>query len=740
MTTLPQTTPVRLPQSGHGVPAAPAHQTVSVPGGTGFHMTGADVWRVIRNNMWLIILFIILAGGAGYGANMLLAKYYSWYTATGLVQIRTSRVLDVSREGGQYQLNSTDVVNEQRTQAQLLKADPLISAVIRRDEVRDTDTFKPFLERQADGTMQLNPKLARQYFLEHFSVSPVVDSKLLTVSVEAPKAEDARKIVEAIVEEHLNYAKLEGERRTREETDALKRIRDEANQLWRQANDKVMKKQEEIAARGGGTSSIGERETTLRALIESQVKAKDELSRAKSIADLAVKTNGGPELEKMVESSPALANLEAQISNAQIALDTQRNTYGDESKQVQSAQALLDNLQKQADALHIKLRSQYIGGFLNEVKVRAEQAQNAVDAIDVQVKAVQQDMHDIAREMGTLQNLQDSERGLRELWYQADAKYRDVMNTTSAQNQSVIEWASHPETPEQPTFPRLKMTMAMAIFIGLCLALGIAFLRELMDDTVRRTSDIQRVGQMNILGVIADEADDPQVAGAQLAIFDAPHSLTAEQFRQLRTRLQHTASLDTTRSIMVTGPGPEDGKTTVAANLAAGLALNGRKILLVDANFRRPELHRVFGIGNERGLSDVLNGAAALEDVAVASRIPNLTVLPSGPKPVNATELFESQLLIDFIDRALEEYDHVIFDTGPFLVVSEAAAMAPRVDGVVTVVRAHAESRGLLQRMRDSLRQVKAEHLGVVLNAVRAQGGGYYRRNIKAYYDYQSAA
>ena len=114
---------------------------------------------------------------------------------------------------------------------------------------------------------------------------------------------------------------------------------------------------------------------------------------------------------------------------------------------------------------------------------------------------------------------------------------------------------------------------------------------------------------------------------------------------------------------------------------------------------------------------------------------------PLAPRcPSNSTELIESQLLIDFIERALEEYDHVIFDSGPFSFVSESVALAPRVDGVITVVRARANSRGLLQRVRDTLRQVKAEHVGVVLNAVRAQAGGYYGRSIVDYYKYQNGA
>jgi capsular exopolysaccharide synthesis family protein len=272
------------------------------------------------------------------------------------------------------------------------------------------------------------------------------------------------------------------------------------------------------------------------------------------------------------------------------------------------------------------------------------------------------------------------------------------------------------------------------------LSLGIAFLREMMDTTVRSPRDISRVGHLTMLGMIPHEDDDPQATGMRLplVIFEAPQSMMAEQLRQVRTRLQHAASLDTTRTILITSPSPNDGKSTIAANLASGLALNGRRILLVDANFRRPAVHTMFSVGNEVGFSDVLNKLEVFATAVVETQVPNLFVLPCGPKPTNATELLESQLLTDFIERALEEFDHVIFDSGPLLLASETAALAPRVDGVVTVVRARTNTRGLLQRLRDNLRQIKAEHLGVVLNAVRSQGGGYYRSNMRTYYDYQN--
>jgi len=188
------------------------------------------------------------------------------------------------------------------------------------------------------------------------------------------------------------------------------------------------------------------------------------------------------------------------------------------------------------------------------------------------------------------------------------------------------------------------------------LALGIAFLRELTDTSVRSPRDIQRVGDLTLLGLVPHEDDDPQVAGAPLplVIFQAPHSMLAEQYRQLRSRLQHAASLDSTRSILITSPSPGDGKTTVACNLAAGLALNGRRILLVDANFRRPELHRVFSLANESGFSTALSSLDAFPSAVAQTQVPNLDVMPSGPRPPNGTELLESQLLSDFVERALE--------------------------------------------------------------------------------------
>jgi receptor protein-tyrosine kinase len=391
------------------------------------------------------------------------------------------------------------------------------------------------------------------------------------------------------------------------------------------------------------------------------------------------------------------------------------------------------------DNLEAETRSKARNAWMDNLTGSVASATKARDECKAKMESLQNDLSDLADHMISYFSTEQDLKDIQEHEKAVEDQLKTLDYTQKQKLEGKIAWSQKPEVPYSPSFPKLKIILPVALAIGLLLGVGIAFLREMTDTTVRSDRDVVRV-QMQLLGMIGDESQDPQATGARLplVIFDAPHSMTAEQLRQVRTRLQHAASLDTTRSLLITSPSPGDGKTTIACNLAAGLALNGRRILLVDANFRRPEIHKVFALANEQGFSDVLNGAITFDDVVQETQVPNLAVMTSGPKPINATEMFESQLLIDFIERALEEFDHVIFDSGPMMVVSESSAMASRVDGVVTVVRARGNSRGLLTRMRDTLRAIKAEHLGVVLNGVRAQGGGYYGRNIKTFYEYQN--
>jgi capsular exopolysaccharide synthesis family protein len=630
---------------------------------------------------------------------------------------------------------------------QFLQHDSLFSYVLSREgRIRDTKWFASF-KTIKDGKEIPDPRALKEDLQKYLHVNAVAESQLVRVTFEGSDPRDCKIIVEEIVNAHLAREWAKAENSFNQRTKALRDMKDgyerQLNVISGRVRDRqVILTQKGMNAGGNQSSYFGSKEAELRELIATQLKLGAEASkdrhRFEFVASQVQRGDSISEVERAIEQDPTVGGLSRELYGLEIQRDLKKGTLGPEHKDIQAFNTLIDitrqKVEDRRQELRLKYREQYVDGLRGE----ASQSTTDYEAMTKKVDDLKNELASLSKEMALFMIDQDEEKGLREVKNEVENKLRDMTLTINPASLARIDWGAKPEIPELPTFPKLAFTMPACIILGLALALGIAFLREFLDDTVRTPRDVARVGQMNLLGIIADEGDDPQAADAKLPIFDAPHSLTAEQFRQVRTRLSHATALDTTRSIMVTGPSPMDGKTTVAANLAAGLALNGRKILLVDSNFRRPELHRLFGFANGKGFSDVLNGTSTFEESVHPTHIPNLSVMTSGPKPMNATELFESQLLIDFIERALEEYDHIVFDSGPFLLASESIALAPRVDGVVTVVRAHSESRGLLLRMRDTLRQVKAEHIGVVLNAVRARGGGYYRRNIKTFYQYQN--
>lgn len=733
MTTLPQTTTtVRLPRPAGAIQSSPAGGVPAPVSQGTVSMTGADVWRVIRNHIWLILGLLIISGIAGYLINRVLAVRMPRYRAVGYIRVVQIRDINPLTEAGG--IASDQLAIEQKTQAVALRSDGLLTTVLQdpNSDLRKTKWFQSFKNIQD----------AKDDFFSNYSVSPLSDTSVLEISFTYSDPRECAEIVKAMVTEHLKNEAVSGlgllQDATRELTDKRRKI-----QLKMGENEvALVEMRSRLSIDGGGLSSVG-----LKQIEMSQMgNAKFELERLahrasdqyQAIMEMIKNGQVPPIVQQYVDSSPMVQNLRQQLDSYDTYLKQLAFSVGPKHKSYVNALSLRDDLQKRLEDTEAELRAKAEVQVIEESKQAMDTTARDFEDMKGRLETLKHDMGDLATEMDTYVIRDNENRGLREELHLINEKL-DNASAKGIQNmQTKVQWWETPVVPTNMQFPKLPIVMSVAIAIGLALGLGIAFLREMTDQTIRSPRDIARVGQMMLLGMVADENDDPQAAGARLPllIFDAPHSMTAEQLRQVRTRLQHAASLDTTRSIMVTSPGPGDGKTTIACNLAAGLALNGRRILLVDANFRRPEIHKIFAVSNDRGFSDVLNGAVTFDEVVHETQVPNLAIMSSGPRPINATEMFESQLLGDFVERALEEFDHVVFDSGPLLVVSEAEAMAPRVDGVVSVVRARGNSRGVLGRMRDALRKVKAEHLGVVLNAVRAQGGGYYRSSIQTYYDY----
>lgn len=299
---------------------------------------------------------------------------------------------------------------------------------------------------------------------------------------------------------------------------------------------------------------------------------------------------------------------------------------------------------------------------------------------------------------------------------------------------------------EPPSFGRRTGTGAVQIIVlggvlGLMAGFGLAFLAETADKSFRTPEEIRRRLGLPVVGHIPqlrpDAATLKQLATGQtcldpmLCTLHRPKSPQAEAFRGVRTALYFSTQGEVHQIIQVTSPSASDGKSTLAANLAICIAQSGKKIVLLDADFRKPRQHKIFGATAKKGLASVVAGEVEWKDAVQPTSVPGLFLLPCGGHPENPAELLTSDRFKELLDVLREQYEYVIVDTPPLLAVSDPSAVAPRVDGVLLAVRVSKNARPNAERAREILMNLGARIFGVVVIGTSPDGqtdsyGGYY--------------
>ncbi|MEJ5186654.1 MAG: polysaccharide biosynthesis tyrosine autokinase [Candidatus Geothermincolales bacterium] len=276
--------------------------------------------------------------------------------------------------------------------------------------------------------------------------------------------------------------------------------------------------------------------------------------------------------------------------------------------------------------------------------------------------------------------------------------------------------------------PKTARNGVLAVFLGLILGIGLAFLVDYLDNSLKSREDFERFYETAIL---AEIPRIPLEEGVREAVYiTQSESPAAEGFRNLRTHVMFINLDEHVRAIMVTSSSPKEGKTSVAFNLGAALSEMGKRVLLIEADLRRPALQKFLEDISEKGLVDVIMGHLPLEEAISNTGIPNLDILVSGPKPPNPAEMVSSSSMQKILERCKELYDFVLVDVPPVLAVSDAVALAPYVDGVLLVASHGIATREGAKRTVEILSKVEARILGVVVNNVeisaRRYGYGYY--------------
>lgn len=292
--------------------------------------------------------------------------------------------------------------------------------------------------------------------------------------------------------------------------------------------------------------------------------------------------------------------------------------------------------------------------------------------------------------------------------------------------------------PVNPVRPRTVQNVLLGALVGLMLSVGLVFLIEYLDDRIRSPEQIDKVLKLPVVGLIAKMSNGYHGTGKnQLIAVREPRSPVVEAFRSLRTNIQFAGVDQPIRTLLITSAGPSEGKSTVASNLAVVMAQAGLKVTLVDADLRRPTLHKQFNQVNRAGLTDViLRDPSQWNTLTIASGVPNLSLLLSGALPPNPSELLGSKRMKQLLDFLHQAHDVVIIDAPPLLPVTDALVLSSVTDGVLMVIDYGGTRIGEAVQGKNQLDQSGARILGVVMNKIPTgrRGYAYYYRH---YYTYE---
>lgn len=280
--------------------------------------------------------------------------------------------------------------------------------------------------------------------------------------------------------------------------------------------------------------------------------------------------------------------------------------------------------------------------------------------------------------------------------------------------------------PEEPVVPKPLRNVAIGVLLGLLLGIGLAIIRDLLDNTVKDREVLERIAATGVVGVVPFDKSRRLSAAVS---FENDNSPVSESFRKLRTNLQFLSVDNPPKIIVVTSSVPNEGKSTTAINIALALAEADHSVLLVDGDMRRPSLAKYLDLVGSVGFSNVLSGRAPLDEVLQETKFPNLTVLTAGPVPPNPSELLGSLAAKKLLVELRGLFDYIIIDTSPLLAVTDGAILATEADGALLLVRAGQTKREQLSHSVGILNNVGATLLGAVLALVPMRGTSAYSYN-----------
>ncbi|MGQ9645846.1 MAG: GumC family protein [Thermodesulfobacteriota bacterium] len=696
-----------------------------------------DYWKVILKRKWTIVSFtfiVLLATG------VMTFTMRPIYRSTATIQINKEnpQVVDFKEI---FSVNTMEM-DYYQTQYRILESRTLAKRVIHSLKLSEHPEFlpKPETAYQAWKSKILNlfsgssssPReetspaetkkeiLLINQFLNRLKIEPIRNSRLVKIHFDSNYPELSVQVANAVATTYMQQ-NLE-----------IRFITTEKAKEWltgqlQDLKAKVERADEDLQVFGSKHDiiSLDEKENvTLQRLTElNEALTKAESDRiAKEAIYRQIRGKNIDSLPPILENKlisdlkQAFIQLEAQYVKQ---LETLKPDHPEMTRLKKQMEILKARLDGEIGKIAAGLKNDYESALKRESLLRQAFEQQKKRVMEMKEKAIQYNI--LKREADTNRELY---KGLLQRMKEAG-----ISAGITASNIQVVDQA---ELPIKPHKPKKALNLTLAFIVGLFLGMGLAFFFEYLDNSVKTPEDVEQLVRLPFFGLVPGisherrkRVDRENSYPVELITYGHPKSMLSEAYRNIRTSILLSFSGKPPKKIVISSPNPAEGKTTTVINTAIALSQTGARVLIIEADLRKPRISRIFEQENGIGLSNFLSGNAELDSIIRKTEIPNLFCILSGPVPPNPSELLGSVIFKNMIESLGERFDHLVIDAPPILGFADSIILSTSVDGVILVVQGGKTPRETLQRAKDVLSQVNARILGVVINRVNIQGSGY---------------
>lgn len=657
------------------------------------------LWLLVKHR-WAVLGFLAVSVAAVSVRTFTTAPVYR-ATAQILIEKENPNIVDFKEI---YAVDST-AQDFYQTQYKILQSRFLAKRVIDRLKLYGQD--KPGVpERRIDR------------FLGALKVEPVRSTRLVKINFESDDAALAARAANGIVDAYIDHNVESRLDASYGATDFLSKKIEEQRKKLEESELALLKYKERFSI-----ISLKEKENiTVQKLAElnsdalraenGRVEAETRFRQAVSIQNNIDMIESIP----MVYANPLITKLKADEADLLNELSERLEKYGEKHPRIITLNEKLRAIREKLSAETKKV----VNLLKNEYEVAHAKERTLKAAFEHQKEEAQTlNKHSIAYEV-LLRDV-EANKQLYDILL-TRLKETGISGGIQTTNVKVIDQAIVPDFPVRPKKAR---NVLFSVFFGLFGGIFAAFFIEYLDGTVKTSEDVKKYVRSPYLGHVPDFKEEGAGESVLVAL-ESPRSSAAEAYRGIRTAIAFSSTGGERKTLLVTSAAPSEGKSVSIANLAVTMAQAGRRILLIDTDFRKPTIHRIFGMPKEPGFSNLLVGVASPEEVIKKTGMENLDVIPCGYIPPNPAELLGSESMRKTVELLSGMYDRVLLDSPPVLPVTDAVVMGALVDEVLIVIQAGKTSRDLASAAIEKLRDVRANIIGAFLNNVKVNSEGYH--------------